>query len=165
MTKKKEGKTRKTYDDLTFADDFMFGKVLENDSDLCRELIELILGVKIKIVEQVGRESPISIMPDKKGVRLDVCMEGDDRIFNLEMQNEKRKDLPRRSRYYQGQIDLAYLEKGSGYDELKDSFIIFICRFDPFGHGFSRYTVKSVIEGHPDIPYNDGACKVFRTRQ
>ena len=75
--------------------------------------------------------------------------------------NEKRKDLPRLSRYYQGQIDLAYLEKGSGYDELKDSIIIFICRFDPFGHGFSRYTVKSVIEGHPDIPYNDGACKVF----
>ena len=59
--------------------------------------------------------------------------------------NEKRKDLPRRSRYYQGQIDLAYLEKGSGYDELKDSFIIFICRFDPFGHGFSRYTVKSAM--------------------
>ena len=159
MTKQK--KVRKTYDDLTFADDFLFSKVLENNPELCKELVELILGVKIRIVNEIGRERSIEITPDNKGVRLDVYMEGDDKIYNLEMQNANKKDLPRRSRYYQSLLDLGQVEKGASYEKLQDSFIIFICRFDPFGYGYNRYTVKSVIEEAPNIQYNDGANKLF----
>ena len=38
----------KQYEDLTFTDDFMFCKVLENDEELSKELLELILDVKIR---------------------------------------------------------------------------------------------------------------------
>ena len=151
----------KTYDELCFTDDFMFCKVLENDPELCRELIEIILGVKIEIVEKVGKQTPIEITPDGRGVRLDVRLEGDGRIFNLEMQNAKKKELPRRSRYYQGLIDLDQLERGSKYSELKETFIIFLCTFDPFGQGLARYTVKSMIEEAPGIEYNDGTHKIY----
>ncbi|MDE6362990.1 MAG: hypothetical protein K2L86_01790 [Lachnospiraceae bacterium] len=39
------------YNKLTFTNNFVFCKVLENNLDLCRQLLELILGVKIKKVE------------------------------------------------------------------------------------------------------------------
>ena len=37
----------KRYEELTFADDFMFCKVLQNNPQVCRELTELILGKRI----------------------------------------------------------------------------------------------------------------------
>ena len=151
----------KSYEELTFTDDFMFCKVLENDPTLCKELIETILGVGIEIVDKVGRQKSIEIMPDGKGIRLDVHLEGDGRIFNLEMQNAKKDDLPRRTRYYQGMIDLDQLEKGVKYKELKDSYIIFICRFDPFGKGYRSYTLKTVVDENTEIEYNDGTHKLF----
>ena len=33
----------KRYEELTFTDDFMFCKVLQNNPDICKELTELIL--------------------------------------------------------------------------------------------------------------------------
>ena len=47
----------KQYEDLTFTDDFMFCKVLENDEELSKELLELILNVKIRKVVCVSRQS------------------------------------------------------------------------------------------------------------
>ena len=37
----------KKFNELTFSDDFMFGKVLTTNKELCKELLELILGEKI----------------------------------------------------------------------------------------------------------------------
>ena len=37
----------KRYEELTIADDFMFYKVM-SDEELCKELLETILGIKIK---------------------------------------------------------------------------------------------------------------------
>ena len=39
----------KRYEELTFTDDFMFCKVLQNNPDICKELAELILGKKIGV--------------------------------------------------------------------------------------------------------------------
>ena len=41
-------KKRKDYSELTFIDDFMFCKVLTSRPELCKELLELILEMKIK---------------------------------------------------------------------------------------------------------------------
>ena len=68
------------------------------------------------------------IISDGKGVRLDVYLEDDaNTVFDIEMQTATKKNLPKRTRYYQGMIDLNLIEKGSGYEELKRSYIIFIC--------------------------------------
>lgn len=151
----------KKFDELTFSDDFMFCKVLENNEDLCSEIIELILGKRIRIVKSIGKQKTIQITPDGKGIRLDVYMEDDDTIYDLEMQTVQRGDLPQRSRYYQAEMDGDLLDKGADYRTLKDSCIIFICTFDPFGYGYSKYVVKQVIAEHPELCYNDGTMKVF----
>lgn len=108
----------KSYEELTFSDDFMFCKVLENNKELCRELIELILDTKIRIIENVSRQKPIEITPDGRGIRLDVCMQGDDTVYNLEMQNTDKKDLQFRARYSQSMLDLDMMERGSEFREL-----------------------------------------------
>ena len=37
----------KNFDELTFSDDFMFCKVLSNNPDLCKEMVEMITGRKV----------------------------------------------------------------------------------------------------------------------
>ena len=43
----------KKYEELTVADDFMFCKVLTDRPDLCRELVEIITGRKVKEIRNL----------------------------------------------------------------------------------------------------------------
>ena len=58
-------------------------------------------------------------------------------------------------------IDLDQMERGSEYPELADTYIIFICSFDPLGGNLQKYTVRSRIEETDEIEYNDGTTKIF----
>lgn len=65
----------KMYEELKFTDDFMFCKILEDDTQLCAELLELILERKVGEVVKVNRQKPIEITANGKGVRFDVYAE------------------------------------------------------------------------------------------
>ncbi len=48
----------KNYEELTFSDDFMFCKILQDNEDLCKELTELVLGRKIgRIVKSQSQKA------------------------------------------------------------------------------------------------------------
>ena len=97
-----------------------------------------------------------------KGIRLDIYVEDDNNtVFNLEMQTTTYKELPKRSRYYQGIIDLNMIEKGESYDILKESYVIFICTFDFFEKGRSVYEFENVCLEDSEIKLNDGTHKIF----
>ena len=152
----------KRYEDLTFTDDFMFCKVLSNNEELCKELLELILGIKIRKIVVVNKQQEISITADAKSVRLDVYVEDDeDSVYDIEMETTKKKNVPKRSRYYQGMIDLNIIERGDNYDELKKSFVIFICMKDPFNKGLHVYTFENRCKELPDLLLGDETAKVF----
>ena len=144
----------KKYEELTFTDDFMFCKVLENNHELCKELLELLLNIKIKKVESVNKQKSIDITADAKSVRLDVYLEDTEMsVYDVEMQAAIKRDLPKRSRYYQGMIDLNQIEKGAKYSELKKSYIIFICMSDPFENNLPVYTFENFAAGSTeDVP-------------
>ena len=98
---------------------------------MCKPLLENILNIKITDIVYVDYEETIQMTAKSKGIRLDIYVEDDDNtVFNLEMQTTTYKELPKRSRYYQGIIDLNMIEKGESYDILKESYVIFICTFD-----------------------------------
>lgn len=67
----------------------------------------------------------------------------------------------KRSRYYQGTVDLNMISSGAGYDELKTSYIIFINTFDLFGKGFPKYTFENICQESSDLHLDDGTVKVF----
>ena len=69
--------TVKKYEELTFTDDFMFCKVMQNNPDLCKHLIELIIGKKITMITYPDTQKAIEITADGKGIRMDVYVEGD----------------------------------------------------------------------------------------
>jgi len=60
----------KNYEDLDFTDDFMFGKVMENQ-ELCREILECLLGHSIGKLEVIQTERQFQCTIDSKPIRLD----------------------------------------------------------------------------------------------
>ena len=153
---------QKMYKELKFTDDFMFGKVLTNSPEVCRRLLELLLGIRIKKVLVPEKQKVVEILSDGKGIRLDVYVDDEEgTVYDIEMQTSLKKDLPKRSRYYQGMIDMNLIERGAKYKELKRSFVIFICLEDPFGRALPVYRFENICIQDRSLELKDEAVKVF----
>lgn len=68
---------------------------------------------------------------------------------------------PATTRYYQGMIDMDELKKGQYYTALKESFIIFICTFDPFGENLPMYTFRHRCIEKEGLELGDLSTKIF----
>ena len=150
----------KKFEDLTFADHYMFEKVLQN-REICQELLERLLKIKIDHIEYPEIEKTISPYYETKGVRLDVYLKDSDKVFDIELQNAIDFDLPFRTRYYQSMIDTDNLLKGEHYSKLPESFIIFICTYDPFGKNLSSYSFENRCIENLNIQLKDKIIKKF----
>ena len=152
----------KNYEELTFADDFMFCKIMEENEDLCKELTELVLERKIGKIVKNEKQKAIEPAADGHGVRLDVYFEDDEStIYDIEMQNSDTKELPLRSRYYQGMMDLGHLDKGVKYSELPNSYVVFLCTFDLFKKGYHKYSFVPMCREVDGLKLEDKTTRVF----
>lgn len=150
---------KKKFAELEFRDAFMFTAVML-EPELCRGVLERILGFPIRNV-QVHTEDVIAINPEYRGVRLDVRADDDEGTrYDIEMQTVQEYDLPKRSRFYQGQMDVSSLPPGTDVRKLPKNFVIFICTFDPFGRGRYRYTYESTCV-EDGVPLGDEAWRIF----
>ena len=151
---------KKTLQELTIKDNFMFGAVM-CDEEICKQFLEMALEIPIERVE-VSKEKCIVYHPQFKGVRLDIYAKDETRTrYNVEMQALKKDALPKRGRYYHSQIDMELLRTGLDYSELPNSYVIFICDFDPFGAGKYRYTIQNRCEELSDTLIEDGNVTIF----
>jgi len=148
----------KPVEELTFTDDFMFGYVMRNE-EICKELLERLLKIKIEKLEYPELQKSISPYYEAKGVRLDVYVKDSDKVFDIEIQNGRKANLGKRTRYYQSMIDIDNLLKGSSYTSLNESYIIFLCTFDPFEKGLPHYTFKTRCLQDSKVDIKDGAIK------
>lgn len=152
----------KPWEDLTIADDYMF-KLVMRHPNICKRLIEKILNIKIKHIDYLDDEKSLKFRYSGKGIRLDVYVEGDDTIYDIEMQVRDYGDteIAYRTRYYQSMIDVEALAAGTDYKKLKKSYVIFICPFALFGGHRHMYTFRNICLQDKTLELNDGTTKIF----
>ena len=151
----------KAFEELQLKDDFMFSVVMRNPK-FCKPFLERVLGIKISRIEYPKSQDTIDLSADAKSVRLDIYVEdANNSVYNIEMQTTENGNLPKRTRYYQGMIDLGILEKGENYKNLKRSFIIFVCTFDLFGEGRHIYTFENRCIQDFRLRLGDDATKII----
>ena len=161
--KEKRGRVimEKAFEELQIKDDFMFSVIMRNPK-FCKPFLERILDIKISRIEYPKSQETIDISADAKSVRLDIYVEdGKETVYNIEMQTTENRNLPKRTRYYQGMIDLNILEKGDNYKDLKRSFVIFVCTFDLFGEGRHIYTFENRCIQNLELGLGDGTTKII----
>ncbi len=162
-------------DRIDITDDYMFAHVMKNE-EICKGVVSCLFPehkiYKIKYVaepeEQHDDKSVISetqktLSPlvGRRSVRFDAYIDDGKTIYDIEMQTVRSGHLPKRARLYQSHIDINQLQKGDEFSKLRPSYIIFICKFDPFGKGFYRYSFENICRENKNILLNDEAYKIF----
>lgn len=150
----------KPWNELKITDDYIFCKVMQNES-ICRQMLELLLNIKIDRLEYVHNQYAIAPDYGSHSIRLDVYVRDSNKIYDIEIQTTDKHNLEKRVRYYQALMDIDQLERSMDYRHLKESYVIFICTFDPFNHDSLIYTVKQNFLERPDKSYDDNTRKVF----
>ena len=155
----------KNFEDLTFRDDFMFGKTME-DKELCRDVLECLLQRPVGELEDITPQREFRYTKDGKPIRLDIYTGDEVTVYDAEMQNLNNKTikslaLPKRMRFYQASIDTDHLQKNQFYKSLPDSIILFICTFDPLGLGLSTYTFRECCKEADGVELGDGTTKIL----
>ncbi len=146
--------------ELPLRNDFMFGAVMRT-RDICQLFLEELLGVDIQRIEFIDKQKDLSDSYTYHGVRLDVYLKDEaGTVFNVEMQSTNDEALTRRVRFYQSAIDRSELAKGVSYENLPDSYIIFICDFDYFHIGKAVGERVCFLKG-AETPYEDGSHVFF----
>ena len=156
---------RKSFDDLTIADDFMFCKVMQDES-ICKEFLEMILSDKIGKIACLSPQNTVAAGIEAKSVRLDLLVKDEaGKSYDIEMQVSNEHNIPKRMRYYQAALDIAFLDKGEHYKALNDSYIIFVCLFDAIGKNKPLYTFENICIEDGQTPLRDGTKKVIINAQ
>lgn len=127
------------------------------EESVCRHVIQAILGIRIERIEYLNAEQVIEPDPESHGVRMDVYVKGPhgDRVYDLEMQAGAEPCLGKRFRYYQSALDTRELLAGDDYDQLPESFIVFLCGDDPFGYGLAVYRLERRCQEVPGLALGD----------
>ena len=152
-----------SWEDAGISNNFIF-RLAMDDTDICQEQLEILLGTKVAKIDFKEHEKEYEHDKFQKGIRLDIYIQDEDgTAYDIEMQvGENEKDyLPCRTRYYQSKMDGELLAKGKSYRYLKNTIIIFICTFDPFGLNLSKYTLVTKCVEAPDMPVNNRTTTIF----
>ena len=163
----------KKFDDLTFVDDYMFALANEKNPNIPIGEIELLTKVKVDALEIVKSQYSIDNYLEAKSIRYDVYAKDDksNKHYDIEMQTTSDPALIKRARYYASTMDGEALAKGQTYDKLADTFVIFICTYNPFPSQNSAIYIerpsllKKVNETEVDITketqYKNGCVKIY----
>lgn len=153
-------KTKRRLQDLTIKDNFMFCAVMSAEEN-CIGFLEMVLGFPIAKID-VSYERNMVYHPEYKGIRLDVYAKDEvNKHYNVEMQVRREIPIEKRARYYHSQMDMELLSAGISYEELPDTFVIFICDYDPFGKGLYYYTCRTKCEEDALLEYEDGCRTIY----
>ena len=80
--------------------------------------------------------------------------------YDVEVQQKNEGASPKRSRYHSGLVDMNTLEAGHEFEELPDSYVIFITRGDVLGLGLPVGHIGRKIE-EVDQDFGDGSHIIY----
>ena len=144
----------------------MFAMVFSH-KEIAKPFLEAVLGIKIHELRDPEPEKTVDVSPFYKGIRYDVFVKetgpnGETlRSFDIEMQMEDNKEIPKRTRYYQAMCDSEALNKGEVYYNLKELYIVFLCPEDIFRQGRAVYRFKNLEVDNPKVELGDLCFKNF----
>lgn len=148
----------KQLEDLTIRDSFLITAVMSEEVN-CKPFLEIPLGIEIQWMEVSYEKSFIHNL-QYKGIRLDVYASDENNTrYDIELQ-VAGQNLGKRVRYYHGEMDRVLLRVGHPYEEMPDTYVIFICNFDPFGKGKYCYVFENRCLGESDLSMGDGARSI-----
>ena len=143
-------------DKLRLIDDDFFSEALDGKI----EAVEYILRTVLERNDIVVLETKAQVeykSATKRSIRLDIkAVDRNQEHFDVEIQRAEEGAGARRARFHGSMIDRDLLGKGKDFDELPESFVIFITENDKYARGVPIYHIERRIEEHDNALFGDG---------
>ncbi len=118
-------------------------------------LLRIILGRDDIRVKQVQTQRQMKNLVGRD-VRLDIeAVDSEGRELDIEVQRADKGADRRRARYYSSILDAHLLKPGDSFDQLTETYVIFITENDVLGAGLPIYSIERQIT-NLGIPFDDG---------
>ena len=143
--------------ELRLMDDDFFSEALDGKTKAVEYILNTILerdDIKVKSTKaQVEYKSAT-----KRSIKLDIQAEDvHGRLMDIEIQRSDRGSGVRRARFHSSMIDRTLLSKGEDFEDLVDTYVIFITENDKFGKGVPLYHIERRIKEMDNALFGDGA--------
>lgn len=144
---------KKLFENMTPMDDVMFACMFKDNLYGAGELLKICIGDESLTVKEVHVHD-ISPKPGFHSVVFDAkVVDGKGRLFDVEVQKDNRGASPKRARYYSSALDAFALKEGEDFEDLNDSYVIFITYRDYWKLGedsiaFEMYSIEHGLAMH-----------------
>ena len=127
------------------------------------ECIDLVLQIvlrkpEVKATKAVTQDTLKNL--HGRSVRLDIHAFADDKEINVEIQRGGKGAGEQRARYHGSIMDANVLLPGEDYENLPESYVIFITETDVLGDGLPIYTIERIIKENGKS-FHDGSHIIY----
>lgn len=129
-----------------------------------RECLEYVLQVimekqDLKVIDQIIQKDYKNLQ-GRSAIMDCVARDSEGKQFDVEIQQDNEGASPKRARYHSGLMDMNTLNPGQDFDELPESYVIFITWDDILGYGFPIYHIDRHIK-EADDSFQDEAHIIY----
>ena len=115
-----------------------------------RECLEYVLQVimekqDLHVIDQIIQKDYKNLQ-GRSAVMDCVARDSTGKQFDVEIQQDNEGASPKRARYHSGLMDMNTLNPGQDFEELPESYVIFITRDDILGYGLPIYHIDRQIK-------------------
>ena len=148
---------------LRLIDDNFMTKVFE-DKECSEFLLQVILDRDDLTIREVHSQYGLNNIQGRSA-RLDIlAVDEQNKAYNIEIQRNDRGAEVRRARYNSGLMDANITEPGDRYDQLYETYVIFITENDILKAGLPIYHIERTIQ-ETGMPFGDGAHIIYMNPQ
>ena len=153
-----KGRNLKIIKNMTIMDDIFMSVFFEERPECVEEVLAAILPFK-PTVESVHTHYHYTSAKGHEVIFDINAKDKDGKIFDIEIQKRSDGASPRRARYYSSTLDTISLQRGQEYDEIDDTYVIFITEHDIFKDNKPIYSVERHINSKK--LFNDGSHIIY----
>ena len=137
-------------------DDDFLTKCFEGDPKYIQLVLRIVLEMPDLVVVDVRTQVFVENLLHRS-VRLDIlATDSAGRRINVEIQRSDKGAGRKRARYNSSMMDANLLRKGENFDELPETYVVFITEHDVIGDGQPLYKVERYISGS-NKKFEDGS--------
>lgn len=141
---------------LRLIDDMLMTKAFDGCNECSQILLQVILNNATLKVETTKTQYFLDSI-EGHSVRLDIyAVDSEGKHYDVEIQRVNKDASAKRARYHSAMLDSYALPKGKKYNDLVDTYVIFITEKDVWGEGLPRYSVERCFM-HSGNQIHDGA--------
>ena len=148
-----------TVKNFRLLDDNLMCKVFE-DKDCTQVVIRTILENDKLVVKEVNCQYELKNLQGRS-VRLDIyAVDAAGNAYDIEVQRWDKGANVRRARYNSSLMDANLLKAGVDYQNLRETYVIFITENDVLDANKAMYTIERTIL-ETGMPFNDGSHIIY----